>query len=608
MLTPVEEIKSKLDIVDIIQEYFPLKQSGANYKALCPFHSEKTPSFMVSREKQFFKCFGCGESGDIFTFIQKMENVEFPEALRILANKAGVQLRQTNYNPQMQNLKTRLYDLHKAAVEFYQGQFFNLPAAKNAREYLINQRKLNKDIINEFQLGYAPDSWDGVSRFLKSKGFFDNEILQSGLAVEKKSISPNSRNYYDRFRDRIMFPIRDHHGNVVGFTGRAMKDDPETSGAKYINTPQTVIYNKSQILYGLYKAKNEIRKNNLAILVEGNMDVIASHQMGIKNAVASSGTSLTLDQIKILRRYTTNIALAFDADAAGVAAAERGIELIWQQGISVKVIILPSGVKDPDELIKKSPDAWREAIEKRVNFMDYLLQVNLANEDLDDVDVKRDISAKILPWIAKLNNLIEQDYYLKKIANQLEINENSLREELNKIKRLYQNKNKYASKTDVKRTPAINRQIDKYQIVSQRLLALIIYEPSYIKEAVALLPPELLEGGFQEFYKQLIFYYTKNDELLLDDFYQYLQAEKKDLAFVFDTLKLLAETEFVELDSLNLNKEFNLAANWLKKAYISKKLKQIEKDIRQAEQMGDRQKADELMREFSNLSRDLAGL
>jgi len=601
-MTPVEEIKSKLDIVNLIQEYFPLKQSGANFKATCPFHNEKTPSFMVSRDKQFYKCFGCGEGGDMFTFLQKMENIEFPEALKILADKAGVQLKQVSYDPKMQNLKTRLYDLHKVAVQFYSDQFFNSPLAKNAREYLINTRKLNKDIINQFQIGYAPNLWDAVSKHLRSAGFSDAEIKQSGLVVEKNTPGLDGRNYYDRFRDRIMFPIADHHGNIVGFTGRTMKNE-ET--AKYINTPQTVIYNKSQILYGLDKAKTDIRKNNLIILVEGNMDVIASHKIGVRNVVAASGTSLTLDQITLLRRYTTNVALCFDADAAGVAAAERGIDMLWQAGMSVKVIILPARIKDPDELISKSADAWFEAIEKRVNFMDYFLRVSTAGKNLKDIDVKNSIAQKILPWLAKLVNRIEQDHYLKKLASLIEVDESSLREELNKFKTKNQSQSTPTAPEPVQfEAPKSN----KAQLVSQRLLALAFYDTNYIKELIDSLAPEVIENSLTDIYKEIIFHYTKNNEFNLEQFYNYLKAEKSNLAFVFDTLQLLAHSEFSEFSPSELNREFNLTLKWLQKDHITSKLKSIEHSIRTAEQGGNRQKADELMKEFSELSRELAGL
>jgi len=425
MPTPVEDIKSKLDIVDLVQEYVPLKQSGANFKGLCPFHNEKTPSFMVSRERQFFKCFGCGEGGDIFTFLQKMENLEFPEVLKILAEKAGVKIVRQNYNPAFENLKTKLYNLHETAVQFYQEQL-RLPTGRAALDYLLISRGLTENILKEFQIGLAPNTWDMLSKFLKTQGFSDQEIKQSGLVVEKTG-DYNGLNYYDRFRWRIMFPILDHHGNIVGFTARALD---KNESAKYINTPQTLIYNKSQVLYGLDKAKSAIREKGYVILVEGNMDVVASYKAGVKNVVASSGTSLTQDQLKNLKRYTENLALCFDADSAGVRAAERGVDLIWTNGMNVKVIILPEKFKDPDELVKNNPAVWATVSQRLINFMDYLLAVNLAGKNLADIDVKRQITAKILPWLNKLANPIDTDHYLKELSKRLNVSENSLKEVL----------------------------------------------------------------------------------------------------------------------------------------------------------------------------------
>jgi len=605
-MTNTEEIKSKLDIVELIQEFVALKQSGVNWKGNCPFHNEKTPSFMVSREKQFFKCFGCSEGGDIFTFLQKIENIEFPEALKILADKAGVELKHQSYNPQFQNLKTRLYELHEVVVKFYQDQFTNSPKGKKAHEYLINSRKLNQEIISEFKIGYAPDSWDATSKFLKSKGFSDNEILQSGLAVEKNNYN-NAINYYDRFRDRIMFPITDHNSNIVGFSGRTMKSDEV---AKYINTPQTIIYNKSHILYGLDKAKKSIRELDFIILVEGQMDVVASHKAEVKNIFASSGTALTQDQIKILKRYTNNLAMCFDQDSAGVAAGERGIEMAWQAGMSVKVIILPENIKDPDELVQKSPDAWREAVNKKVNFMDYFFTVNLQNQNLDDIDVKRKIGARLLSWIAKLGDAIEKDYYLKKLAGVLSIDENALRESLSKIKNVgsmplhgatMQDKNKMAPTMELEPT-----KLNKLKIITQRLLALALHSSEYATELISKVLPELIHKDYQEFYKILIVHYNKHSNL--DELRTKLQIEAKDLVLGFDTLKLLAEDEFTEMSKNELNREFDLAVNFLKKQNITIRLDQVQNLIRQAEQQNNQEKIERLMQEFTNLSQELKGL
>ena len=532
MLTPVEEIKSKLDIVDIVNEHVPLKQAGANFKAPCPFHDEKTPSFMVSRERQFFKCFGCSISGDIFTFLMKIENIEFPEALQILAEKAGVKL--VRQDPALTNLKTRLYDLHSVAVEFFI-QELHSPAGRPALEYLTQKRRLSSETIKFFNIGLAPNDWNRAGNFLKSKGFSDYEIKQSGLVVEKNR---GQGGYYDRFRNRIMFPIQNHNNKYVGFTARAL--DPNES-AKYINTPQTTIYNKSQILFGLNNAKEDIKKNDLVVLVEGQMDVIASHIAGVKNIVAISGTSTTVDQIKIIQRYTTNVAMCFDQDIAGVKAAERSIEMLWQAEMNIKVVILPSDVKDPDELIQKNPQAWQEAVSKATNFMDYFFSQAMRGRKLDTIDDKRAIAKILLPWIARLVDPISQNHYIKLLSEKINIDEITLQQALGKY-------GKDTTKTTSTETEKPTVQTSRKDLISQRFLATLVYNPGLIKKSIDFIEEAHLSGIFAEFYKNIIIYYTKNNTISSELVRQSLKDSGQDkLVQFFDALELLAKTEFEEL-------------------------------------------------------------
>jgi len=597
MMTQTEEIKSKLDIVDIINEYVPLRQAGANFKAPCPFHEEKTPSFMVSRERQFFKCFGCGESGDIFTFLQKYENLEFPEALQILAEKAGVKL--TRQDPTLTNLKTRLNDLHSLAVEFYKQVLFS-QEGRQALKYLKEQRKLSDEIIKEFNLGLAPNDWNRASNFLKSKGFTDYEIKQSGLVVEKSGTG-----YYDRFRNRIIFPIQDHHNKFVGFTARALELDglalrqaQDGFAAKYINSPQTIIYNKSQILFGLNKAREQIKQKKLVILVEGNMDVIASHIAKVKNVVAVSGTSLTNDQIQLIKRYTDNVAMCFDSDVAGIKAAEKSIEMLWQADINIKVVLMPKDIKDPDELIQKNPQAWVEAVKKATNFMDYFFVQAMENKNINSLEDKREIAKKILPWITKLQDPISKNHYIKLLAEKIKIDEIILKESLGKY-----GKNKdsilYASQSHEKQkiTP-----VSGLDLISHRFLALLIYMPDLIKKSIDLIEPKHLTEKFQEFYKNIVMYYTKSNtisrELLREHFNQ--TGQDKQVQF-FDALELLAITEFENLPEREVLKEHEDLINKLKSKYISEKKSQLQEQIYQAESKGNSSEANRLMQEFVKL-------
>lgn len=383
----VDEIKSRLDIVEIVQEYIPnLKQVGTNWKALCPFHNEKTPSFMVSRDKQIWHCFGCSEGGDVFSFIQKIENIEFPEALKILAKKAGVVLKYEE--PSLVNQKTKLLDILEAAAKFYHHILLNSAEAAPAREYLFKKRELKEETAEDFLLGFAPDSWDELLKFLLRKEFKEEDIFLAGLTIKKE----RGIGFYDRFRARIMFPIRDVHGHAVGFTGRLLPEaeKKENAGGKYVNTPQTLVYNKSQVIYGLDRAKQTIRKENLTILVEGNMDVVASHQAGVCNVVASSGTALTAEQVKLLKRYSNNLAISFDADLAGEAASKKGVGVAMEQEMTVKVIVLdPKIGKDPDEYIKKDRQKWIEATSGARLFMDYYFDYVLNKLDLNKVESKK---------------------------------------------------------------------------------------------------------------------------------------------------------------------------------------------------------------------------
>ena len=374
-----DQIKDRLDIVEIIREYVPqMKKTGASWKACCPFHQEKTPSFLVSSEKQIWHCFGCSKGGDIFGFIREVEGVEFTDALRILAKRAGVKLE--DMDPKKESKRTRILDILNLACLWYHKALLSAKSADKTREYVI-ERKISDKTRDNWQLGFAPDTWEAVSTYLKSRGYNDKEIEIAGLS------SKNDRgSFYDRFRNRLMFPIKDVHGSVVGFTARKMNNDDV--GGKYINSPETEVYHKSNILYGLSDAKKSIRENDLAIIVEGNMDCISSHQAGVENVVASSGTAFSEYQVRLLKRFTKNIALAFDPDNAGQEALARGMEMAWQEEMIIKVIQLPEN-KDPDDLIKQDLNQWRELIKNACPFIDWVIARATQVNDLSSANGKK---------------------------------------------------------------------------------------------------------------------------------------------------------------------------------------------------------------------------
>lgn len=360
----VQEIKQKLDIADVIGSYIQLKPAGRNLKALSPFHAEKTPSFMVSPEKGIWHDFSTDEGGDIFTFVMRMEGISFPEALEILAKRAGVQLKprgQSSKGPS----KTKLYDIVELAVKYYH---LSLSRNKPALDYLRQERGLSAQAIKDYQLGYAPQSWDALTGLLSKKGFSYDQMVLAGVAARKQG----KTSAYDMFRGRVVFPIFDSQGRPVGFSGRVLPGDE--AGAKYINTPQTPIYNKSTAIYGLTQAKESIREHDEVVIVEGNMDVVALHDAGSRQVVACSGTALTAEQLKILARLTKNIKICFDQDVAGIKATQRALALAHQADKSIELRVISfDDAKDPDELVKKDKALWGQAVTSAQSAVDYLI-------------------------------------------------------------------------------------------------------------------------------------------------------------------------------------------------------------------------------------------
>lgn len=591
----VEEIKNRLDIVEVISEYVPnMKQAGSNWKALCPFHNEKTPSFMVSRDKQIWHCFGCGEGGDVISFVQKMENIEFPEALKILAKRAGVILRYEDKNITSQ--KTRLLDILEAAAKFYHSNLLNSAEAAVAREYLFKKRGLAEETVEKFFLGFAPNSWDSTLKFLRNKGYTEKDIFLAGLSVKKERGS----GFYDRFRERIMFPIRNVHGNVVGFTGRFLPEAEKkenNTGGKYVNTPQTMVYDKSRVIYGLDLAKQEIKKENLAVMVEGNMDVIASHQAGVQNVVASSGTAMTVEQVNLLKRYSPNLAIAFDADLAGNTAAMRGIDTALQEGINVKVIMLsPEIGKDPDEYIKKNPNLWREAIANSMAFMDYYIKKTLANFDLRKVEEKKKAAQILLMQLTKIHDKVEQTFYLEKLANILGVPEQILRE------LMPQKKLTVANKDQSHENANLFVQKNRAKLLTERFLALLLKYPQNLKYVIDYLEPTMLPDEMSRgIYKTLILYYNKavdKEEVPfnIDEIFQSFRDKK-----CIDALLLLADKDFTNFDEEEIKGEVLKSAGALRENYILEERKRLEREMKEAEERGELLKAKELVEEFNKL-------
>jgi DNA primase len=412
MRDQVSEVKSKIDIVDIISEYIHLKKAGTNFKGLCPFHSEKSPSFMVNPELQIFKCFGCGESGDVFSFLEKYEGMEFYETLKYLANKVGIPLQQRSDIPK--DNKERLFEINNLVHRFYQYMLLKHPLGKSALEYL-KKRGLVEETIKEFQLGFAPDDFHALEKVLVSKKKATMKELEAvGLVFER-----NSRGT-DRFRGRIMFPLFDHRGNLCGFAGRILPElDTGTSG-KYINSPETTLYHKSQMLFALYTTRKNIREEKEVILVEGEMDAIASWQAGVKNVVAIKGSALTQEQVKLLSRFTKKIVFCLDTDFAGDAAARRGIQIAENEGMEVRVAQL-TGYKDPGEAAIENSEDYKKAIKNAVGVWDFIIESVVKKYKTIDGENKAKISRELIPLLSTIEDSIVRSHYIGVTAQKLNV-------------------------------------------------------------------------------------------------------------------------------------------------------------------------------------------
>ncbi len=591
MPNDIELIKSRLDIVDVVGEYVRLKQSGQNWKGLCPFHGEKTPSFMVHREKQIWHCFGCGEGGDAFSFVQRIENIEFPEALEMLARKAGVELTRAGRDEAGANQRVRLFRILEAAAKFYERELKEGKGASKAQAY-VRERGITEEAQAAFRIGYAPADWDRLTVALKNKGVSLEELTAAGVT------QPSDRGGYDRFRDRLMFPITDVQGRVVGFGGRTL--DPQAKEAlagqaKYINSPQGPAYNKSLIVYNLDRAKTAIKEAGYAVLVEGYMDVVGCWQAGIRNVAATSGTALTPEQVKLLKRYAPEVRLAFDADLAGSSATERGIDQALSAELEVKVIRLPQG-KDPDDAARADAEGLKRAIQEALPIGEHTLRRVLAGADLSASQGVKAASDAILKSIGRLPNVVERDYYLKQAARELKVNENSLRERLAK---LAVHPAAFAAEPE---TPRVRKSREEMQ--TERLLVLVLAQPDQLP-GLGLSAELLPEGPAQDLYTQLMLQYTEAHRLDPEALQREL-ARNPETQHLFDALTLAA-TDAAHEGAQEAARELASIVRDIKIRHLKAQLKQLQDAIRAAEAAG---MADHttLLERFADVSGQLSSL
>jgi DNA primase len=419
-----ETVREKVDMVELVSEYVQLKKAGRNWSGLCPFHAEKTPSFMVSSDLGIFKCFGCGRGGNCYTFLMEIEGVGFGEALKVLAERVGVKLR--SWRPRGEEAeREKLLKISRLTTDWYKFLLTKHQVGKKGLEYLLG-RGVSRGVIEKFELGWAPEGWENLGKFLVGKRRFAiGDVERAGLVIKGK------RGFYDRFRGRVMFPLKNYRGEVVGMAGRVLPGSKGEEGAKYINTPETLIYHKSELLYGLSEVKEEIRKNNRVVVVEGELDMISSWQAGLKEVVAIKGSALTEIQAKRLARIAEKLLLALDMDAAGDRAARRGWRVAEAAGMEVRVVRIPAG-KDPDEMARADAKGWNRAVDSAIEVYEFLMESALARHDAGTAMGKRKISAELLPVWAEIEDEVVKAHWVKRLAGKLDIEEKSVWEEMGK--------------------------------------------------------------------------------------------------------------------------------------------------------------------------------
>ena len=563
----VEEIKQKVNIVDVINRYVPLKKRGRHHFACCPFHGEKTPSFTVSEELQIFKCFGCGKAGDVFTFLQEYERIDFREALEELAKLSGVTLIKSSLIDHQESKKKLLIEINSQVAKFYNYIILSHPLGKNALEYIKN-RGITLETIKTFNIGFSPEDSKYLSNFILKKGYKIDDLISTGTFGKSRFGS----SLYDRFNGRLTFPLFDYRNQIVGFSGRILPTSKNSNLAKYINSPETEIYHKSQMLFGLNLAKEAIRQENFVIIVEGEFDMISPYQSGFKNIVALKGTAFTQEQLQLLRRYTDTLILALDSDFAGDNAARKSIELADSMEFDIKVLNLGDKYKDPDEAIKSDPEFFKSQLKKAMDVWDFIIQSQLKIHDINTVKGKKEVLNVILPFLVKIKNSVVKSDYFKKLANEINSSEESIYEEALK----YQNPNPTNFKLIPKGVEVIETSESKTEKLEELILILIIGAKNPAKLSQKL--KKYLEQLTVTRFKTIAKYLLKNEDFSLKQILDSLPAEIKPL---FENLYF--ESQKNQIDSVTRLSEIKKAANNFNKIILKDRLNKISNQITNSE-------------------------
>jgi DNA primase len=572
----LQDIKDRLNIADVIAGYIPIKKAGTSFKALCPFHHEKSPSLQISPQKQIWHCFGCGEGGDVFGFVIKYENVEFKEALKILADKAGIKL--PEYKPTNKtetDEKEILIRINNFAARFYHEILCSDTRGKEALAYLL-ERGLNKNTIDKWQIGFAPEDFHSLKNALTQKQVSEFAAIKSGVLIK------NERGQvYDRFRGRITFPICNHFGETVGFTARILPRLDDGKMGKYINSPETPVYNKSKILFGLNFAKNTIRKLDEVIIVEGQMDVITASQAGYENLVASSGTALTQDQLNALSRLTKNLKFCFDGDKAGILATRRAVENYLGQDFSIKIIELPEA-KDPDELIKKSPEIWEKQTASAKLFLDYFIDKSFEHFASSSIEQKKQVAKDLLPLIKKLTDPLEQDHYLQLLASRFGTIVNVLKQALQKIIP----PNTKSSEKNISVPTTSNNLLT----LEKNVLGGMLMKQKFLQTVVT-------QGSVEDFTNPEI----KDIALLLFNG-ETLNPEVQNSTLAKEALFMVELQSNEAVSTEAFEKDLTKAFFLLRLNFLKKQLQRLTQEIKQAELSGNKELLQSLNSQFANFS------
>ncbi|MBI5045313.1 MAG: DNA primase [Candidatus Levybacteria bacterium] len=580
----VAQIREKIDIVSFLAEYMTVSKAGRNFRALCPFHNEKSPSFMISPERQVWHCFGCGKGGDIYTFLMDYEHIEFPEALRVLAKRAGVELIESKAQAGMSSKKERLYSLNALAAEYYHYILTKHKVGGKAREYLL-ERGLSEKIINTFQLGFAPNTKTSLTTYLiRKKKYTIEDLAEAGLIFQR------GRDAIDFFRGRLMFPLVDHRDNVVGFSGRVLDKDVKTS--KYINTRETLIYHKGEGFYGLNITKDAIRKAGQAILMEGEFDVISSFQEGVSNVIAVKGTALTPEQVNLIGRYAQKISFCFDGDKAGQDAIKRSLPLVEKKNLKATIILLPNG-KDPDDAIKQNPTGYKLAVKKDIGVYDYLFDQALLSGDIASAEGKKAVADAFLPVIASMTNEIIKEHYLRKLSLSLETTYESISKELER-------QQKAVLKEKVPTPPPPIRKQSREEMLEDYLISLIMQfqAPNAALEKIfsILSPTNESEKAYQKILIHMVEYFKKHEA-----FDQKLFSGSLPPELVFSYNKSLLFPLPPLLTSEAYLREIEKVARQIRELYLRERLKIVGADLAKKEKEEDNEAVEALTKEYGLL-------